>query len=68
MNVLLISDLHANPFALEVLPEADAVLCMGDLVDYAPILARSLRGVECAPTPSFTETTIALSRTMRMTA
>jgi predicted phosphodiesterase len=36
MNVLLVSDLHANPFALKVLPEADAVLCMGDLVDYGP--------------------------------
>jgi len=36
MNVLLVSDLHANPFALEVLPKADAVLCMGDLVDYGP--------------------------------
>jgi predicted phosphodiesterase len=36
VNVLLVSDLHANPFALEVLPEADAVLCMGDLVDYGP--------------------------------
>ncbi len=36
MTVLLVSDLHANPFALEVLPRADAVLCMGDLVDYGP--------------------------------
>jgi predicted phosphodiesterase len=36
MTVLLVSDLHANPFALEVLPAADAVLCMGDLVDYGP--------------------------------
>jgi predicted phosphodiesterase len=36
MTVLLVSDLHANPFALDVLPEADAVLCMGDLVDYGP--------------------------------
>jgi len=35
-RVLLISDLHANPFALAALPEADAVLCMGDLVDYGP--------------------------------
>ena len=36
MRVLLVSDLHANPFALEVLPAADVVLCMGDLVDYGP--------------------------------
>jgi predicted phosphodiesterase len=36
MKVLLVSDLHANPFAFEILPEADAVLCMGDLVDYGP--------------------------------
>ena len=36
MRVLLISDLHANPYALEVLPRAEIVLCMGDLVDYGP--------------------------------
>jgi len=36
MRVLLVSDLHANPFALEVLPAADVVLCAGDLVDYGP--------------------------------
>jgi predicted phosphodiesterase len=36
VRVLLISDLHANPAALAVLPEADAVLCAGDLVDYGP--------------------------------
>jgi predicted phosphodiesterase len=36
VRVLLVSDLHANPFALEVLPQADVVLCMGDLVDYGP--------------------------------
>lgn len=36
MRVLLVSDIHANPFAFDVLPAADAVLCMGDLVDYGP--------------------------------
>jgi putative phosphoesterase len=36
MRVLLISDVHANPFALRVLPQADVVLCAGDLVDYGP--------------------------------
>jgi predicted phosphodiesterase len=36
VRVLLTSDLHANPAALAVLPEADAVLCAGDLVDYGP--------------------------------
>ncbi len=36
MRVLLVSDLHANPFALDVLPAADIVLCAGDLVDYGP--------------------------------
>jgi predicted phosphodiesterase len=36
MRVLLVSDLHANPFALAVLPPADVVLCAGDLVDYGP--------------------------------
>lgn len=36
MRVLLVSDLHANPFALGVLPVADVVLCAGDLVDYGP--------------------------------
>ena len=36
MRVLLVSDLHANPFALDALPVADAVLCAGDLVDYGP--------------------------------
>ena len=36
MRVLLVSDLHANPFALAALPAADVVLCAGDLVDYGP--------------------------------
>jgi putative phosphoesterase len=36
MRVLLVSDLHANPYALAALPPADAVLCAGDLVDYGP--------------------------------
>jgi predicted phosphodiesterase len=36
VRILLISDLHANPAALAVLPDADAVLCTGDLVDYGP--------------------------------
>ena len=38
MNVVLISDLHANAFALEalrgVLDQADVVMCLGDLVGY----------------------------------
>jgi predicted phosphodiesterase len=28
--------MHANPFALRILPAADAVICAGDLVDYGP--------------------------------
>ncbi len=34
VRVLIVSDVHANPAALAVLPDADAVLCAGDLVDY----------------------------------
>jgi predicted phosphodiesterase len=36
MRILIVSDLHANPEALAVLPEADAALCAGDLVDFGP--------------------------------
>jgi putative phosphoesterase len=36
MRILLVSDLHANPYALAALPSADATLCAGDLVDYGP--------------------------------
>lgn len=36
MRVLLVSDLHANPDALAVLPDTDATICGGDLVDYGP--------------------------------
>jgi predicted phosphodiesterase len=36
MKLLLVSDLHANPAAIEVLPDADFVICGGDLMDYGP--------------------------------
>jgi predicted phosphodiesterase len=36
MRILIVSDLHANPDALAVLPDADATLCAGDLVDFGP--------------------------------
>jgi len=36
VRILIASDLHANPDALAVLPDADATLCAGDLVDFGP--------------------------------
>lgn len=37
MRILLVSDIHANFEALSaVRGEYDALLCMGDLVDYGP--------------------------------
>lgn len=43
MRVLLVSDLHANPDALAVLPNADATICAGDLVDYGPDPVAAIR-------------------------
>src|SRR5262245_17042861 len=35
MRILLVSDIHANPYALEAIREEfDVCLCLGDLVDY----------------------------------
>ncbi len=36
MRVLLIADVHANLAALRALPEADAVVCAGDVVGFGP--------------------------------
>lgn len=36
MRVLIISDVHANLAALRALPEADAVVCAGDVVGFGP--------------------------------
>ena len=36
MRVLLIADIHANSAALRALPEADAVVCAGDVVGFGP--------------------------------
>ena len=37
MKILLVSDLHGNKEALDVLPEDyDVLICAGDLVDYGP--------------------------------
>src|SRR3972149_610339 len=40
MNILIISDIHANLLALEAVlkaaPDYDAVWCLGDLVGYGP--------------------------------
>ncbi len=37
MKYLVLSDIHANPYALEAIDESrDAVVCLGDIVDYGP--------------------------------
>lgn len=37
MRYLVLSDIHANPDALEAIDEPhDAVICLGDIVDYGP--------------------------------
>jgi len=37
MRIAIISDVHANLAALEVVQESyDFLLCLGDLVDYGP--------------------------------
>lgn len=43
MTILLVSDIHANAAALDVLPNADAVVCAGDLVDYGPDPVAAIR-------------------------
>lgn len=46
MHVLIVSDLHGNWPALRAIDEpADAVLCLGDLVDYGPYPAECVRWV-----------------------
>lgn len=49
MRMLLISDVHANIYALEAIEKAekwDAAYCCGDLVDYGPFAAEALRWVQ----------------------
>jgi hypothetical protein len=38
VKIVVVSDIHANPAALEALPERnfDQLWCIGDLVDYGP--------------------------------
>jgi len=36
MRVMIIADLHANLAALRALPDADAVICAGDIVGFGP--------------------------------
>lgn len=36
MQVLIISDIHANLAALRALPRADAIICAGDIVGFGP--------------------------------
>jgi putative phosphoesterase len=52
MRVLLIADVHANAAALRALPEADAVVCAGDVVGFGPDSAGVIdelqrRGAHC---------------------
>jgi len=52
MRVLVIADIHANRAALEALPEADAIVCAGDIVGLGPdcgavIDALKARGAAC---------------------
>ncbi|HTX02543.1 MAG TPA: metallophosphoesterase family protein [Candidatus Acidoferrales bacterium] len=52
MRVLLIADIHANSAALRALPEADAVVCAGDIVGFGPDSAGVIeelqrRGAHC---------------------
>jgi putative phosphoesterase len=52
MRVLLIADVHANSAALRALPEADAVVCAGDIVGFGPDSAGVIdelqrRGAHC---------------------
>ena len=49
MRMLLISDVHANICALEAIEKAekwDVAYCCGDLVDYGPFAAETLRWVQ----------------------
>jgi len=49
MRVLVISDIHGNIDALEAVlaaePQVDRVLCLGDIVDYGPAPAETVRWV-----------------------
>ncbi|MGA3036203.1 MAG: metallophosphoesterase family protein [Vulcanimicrobiaceae bacterium] len=52
MRVLLIADVHANLAALHALPDADAVVCAGDVVGFGPDSAGVIdelqrRGAHC---------------------
>ncbi|MEA3559982.1 MAG: metallophosphoesterase family protein, partial [Candidatus Thermoplasmatota archaeon] len=46
MEIAVISDIHANPLALEAVldqvQEADRIYCLGDLVGIGPLPAQTL--------------------------